>query len=158
MQRKTKPEKAFSTFRSYFQEQKLDNLVKNLLVFLPNSVLRTRNIHSGMNKMFAPLLTYLFSERRQMRRHTSIIDLRALNDTLALHLKNTSTRMVRMSDKPSFKFEKLNLAELLNKQEELLKELIAEQRKALQQQAKQILEEEQERIKCKFKRDNRRRT
>jgi hypothetical protein len=102
-------------------------------------------------------MSILFKEYRRHQKRTDALDLSKLNDTLALNLRNAA-RAVRMPDNASVKYEELNLGEILKKQGELLRSFVAEQQQELQQQSKQIIAEEKERIRNKHQSSTRTRT
>jgi hypothetical protein len=133
--------------------QKLDDFVKNILVYLPSISQRTRSVYEGMNKVSNPLLKHLL-RRRQNFQQRSIIDLSELNSSLALHLRHMPTHKINISENRSLQFGRLNLDILLNNQEKLLSALIAKQKKVLEQQATQILMQEKQRLKAKYQRSN----
>ncbi len=154
MLRRRQPKKVETVFRGYFQRQALNNLVKNLYIIVPEIASLTKTVRVRLNNLFVPMLTMLFKEHQQMRKKVSIVDLSVLNNTLAIHLKNTSTHMIRISKNNIFKYEKMNLRAILNKQSELLRELIAEQHLILRQESQEILKQEQERLKNKYRAKN----
>jgi hypothetical protein len=136
----------------FFQKQKLNRLVKNLLVYLPNVVQLTTRAKLSFNELIHPLLHNLVGERLNIRKKVAIIDLKLLHDTLALkivhlrRIKQQSNKIIKLGKKGKFKYDTLNMAEILKKQGELLHVLLEEQKVALKDESQKRLKHEMERI------------
>jgi hypothetical protein len=151
MQRKRNNKRIITVFRSYYRNQVLNRFIKNLMVYIPAIEPQAVSIRSRLSNLSAPLVALLSNKDKSLSHRLSIIDLDLLNERLAVHLKAPLARTISLSEQHAFKYENIDLETILAKQGELLQELIAAQRNILNQQAQQILQKEQERLKTKYK-------
>lgn len=119
-------------------------MIKNLYVLLPD----IPPFFSQQTRTFF-LLNRLFSRHKGFERKIAIVDLSQLNETLVIHLKGVAKR-VQISGNEPIQFERLDVRNLLNQQNQLLRTLLEEQQKQLKEQAKNICEQEQARIRKKY--------
>lgn len=149
MQRRRKLTRVVSIFRSYYRVQALDQLVKNIVVYLPKA--KVKNFLPKLKMYFPTLLKIRLKEHHKQLNPLSIIDLNLLKHMLAIYLRRVSNRTIKISDRSSFKFEKIDLNAVLQKQSILLRDLIAEQKQELQKQAKEILDQERRVLESRIK-------
>ena len=117
MQRKRKPITMPASFRKYFRKYRLDEMIKNLYLTLPD----------------APTLAAHFRPKR--------LRLRAEITTLDIKL-----HQVRFSQGGDIR-QKFDIGPVLEQQARLLRRLLDEQEKLLKEDARKIMEHERERIK-----------
>jgi hypothetical protein len=125
-------------------------MVKNLYVIMPEIPVMARRVRVRFTDLSSSFLARLFRKYSGLRRRISIIDLTLLKDTLAIQLRKCSKRMIRISDKTRFRYEKINIGGIMEKQNQLLRDLLSEQQTLLRKQSQEIIEHERNRIREKY--------
>ena len=143
MLRQTQNRRISTTFRGYFSHQAMNRLVKKLLVVIPNLPALANRANKSLEKIIAPLLNKVLNNNNTLRGKISMINLSDLNDTLALHLRKSSNRILRLNPE-KITFEKIDLQDVLQKQSQMLRELIQTQKESLKEQSKTMLKEQLE--------------
>lgn len=143
-----------TVFRSYFRENSMNMMIKNLYVDMPEASSLFTRMRRRLSNLSLPILSGLFKKDEYLRKKIEIIDLTVLNDTLAVHLKRHSFEKIKLPRDAGMKYEKLALGDILNRQSQLLRQLLHDQHAALSEQSKEILEKEKERLKRKNELNN----
>ena len=143
MLRKKRTKTFRSSFRGFFSHQAMDALVKKLYVVIPSIPSMAQRLNTRFTIFTEGFLKRIFGYHPRLSRKISMVNLDSLQKTLAMHLKRRTDNLIQLTT-DDVKFEKFNLNAILKSQSEMLRELIEEQKKALRDESKSLLDEELE--------------
>lgn len=144
MLRQRQDNRVLTTFRGYFTHQAMNRLVKKMFVVIPDMPTLANRVNKNFEKIVAPLLIRLFNKNNALRGRISMINLSALNEILAIQLRQSTKRMLKLNPE-KVTFEKMDLQEILGKQSQILRQLVDKQKDSLREQSQTILKAQLER-------------
>src|SRR6186713_1769419 len=122
MFRKRQPKPVSAVFRGYFRKQRINFLVKNLYLVIPEISQSSRRAWQRMHDRSLRFMIGLFKIRRSfrsppgLRKKIDVFDLSALNDHLALHLKHTRKRTIRLSADTKVNWQNIPIKQTFERQ------------------------------------------
>jgi len=152
MENNSKSNESFrSSFKPYFHRQTLNKLVKNLLVFIPNTERFVYKIRIKIGLINNNLLSRIFrSAKNQSTEYLKLNRIKLLKSQNISH-KNYTKYFTNNFNKKLIYKEKLDIDTVLKNQKSLLRQMLKQQKNVLKEETSKIIQEEKKRIRKKYK-------